>query len=377
MDVARQIARAKTHLMLHQPFFGSLAMSLKFIEDSEISTMCTDGKSVRYSPAFVEKYATADSVALIEGVIAHEVMHVALKHMLRRGDFDHKLWNMATDYAINQIVVDSGLTIPECGLLDEQYRGMSAEAIYNRLLQDPPPEEEGEGWNFGGVEPATGEDGSELSEAEADLMEADINGMVLQAHASAKMQGKLPAGIDGMIEEMTKPQVDWRDKLRLFIGGDQPDDYTWRNPNRKWYSGYGIYMPSVEHFGAGHVVIGVDTSGSVSDAELSQFLGEINAVSEDMQPKSITVVGCDSKVQSVDEYDQGESVQSLNSTGRGGTRVSPVFDLIEQRNLECDSLIYFTDLHVWDFPDAPEYPVLWVSTDRPEAPFGEVVTAKL
>ena len=372
MEATKTIARAKTHLMLRQPFFGSLAMSLPFIEDSEIPTMCTDGKSVRFNPEFVGQYTIEE----IEGVIAHEVMHVALQHPLRIGERDHEVWNMATDYAINQIVIDSGLQLPEKRLLDEQFRGMSAEAIYPRLLQDTPEPEDG--WSFGEIVTPTNDDGTGMSEADIEALSADIGVKVLQAHATAKMQGKLPAGVDGLIEEISKPKVDWRDKLRTFIGGDQPDDYTWRRPNRKFYGTYGIYMPSVDHYGAGHVVIGVDTSGSVSDAELSQFLGEINAVAEDMQPKSVTVIGCDSSIQSVTEYGQGESIETLNSTGRGGTAVSPVFDLVEERGLECDSFIYFTDLHVWDFPDtAPEYPVLWVSTDADEAPFGDVVRAQV
>ena len=372
MEATKTIARAKTHLMLRHPFFGSLAMSLPFIEDSEIPTMCTDGKSVRFNPEFVLKY----TIEQIEGVIAHEVMHVALQHPLRIGDRDHKVWNMATDYAINQIVTDSGLELPSEGLLDPQFRGMAAEAIYPRLLQDQPEPEDG--WDFGEITQPQNDDGTPMSESEIEQLAGDINVKVLQAHASAKMQGKLPAGIDGLIGEISKPKVDWRDKLRTFIGGDQPDDYTWRRPNRKFYGTYGIYMPSVDHYGAGHVVIGVDTSGSVSDAELAQFLGEINAIAEDMQPKTVTVIGCDSKIQSVTEYDQGESIETLNSTGRGGTAVSPVFDLVAERELQCDSFIYFTDLHVWDFPDtAPDYPVLWVSTDADEAPFGEVVSARL
>lgn len=372
MEASKIIAKARTHLMLRQPFFGSIALSLTMEETDEIPSMATDGKSIKYNPKFVQMHKIEE----IEGVIAHEAMHVALKHMLRRGDFDRQLWNMATDYAINLIVVDSGLKIPECGLLEREYQGMSAEAIYNRLLQDP-PEPESQDWNFGGVEEAKGEDGQGLSESEASALEGEVDVMVLRAHSTAKAMGKVPAGIDGLITEISAPKVDWRDKLRTFIGGDQPDDYSWRRPNRKFYGTYGVYMPSVDHYGAGHVVVGVDTSGSVSDAELAQFLGELSAIAEDMCPASVTVIGCDSKVQSVTQYEQGEPIDKLNSTGRGGTRVSPVFDHIKEQGLPVDSFIYFTDLYVWDFPLEPDFPVLWVSTGSPDAPWGEVVNAKL
>ena len=94
-DAIKVLSRAKTQLMLHHPFFGSLAMSLPFIEDTGIDTMCTDGKQIRYSPDFV----LAHTPEQITGVVAHEVMHVTNKHPLREGKRDHRLWNIATDYA--------------------------------------------------------------------------------------------------------------------------------------------------------------------------------------------------------------------------------------------------------------------------------------
>lgn len=372
-DPIKVLSRAKTQLMLHHPFFGSLAMSLPFVEDTSIDTMCTDGKQIRYSPDFV----LAHTPEQITGVVAHEVMHVTNRHPLREGNRDHRLWNIATDYAINPIIVEAGLKLPDGGLLDPQFKGMSAEKIYTLLQSGEGEIPEGDGWSFGEIESPSNDDGSAMSDSEMDQLETEINVKVLSAHANAKMRGKVPAGIEGLIEEMSTPQVDWRDKLRVFVGGDQPDDFTWAKPNKKFMP-HDIYLPTVEHFGAGDIVIGCDTSASVSDDDLKVFLGEINGMAQDMQPRSITVIGCDAKVQSVDYYGQGEDVQSINSKGRGGTEVTPVFDYIEQHGLPCDSFIYFSDMYVYDFPKtAPDYPVLWVSTGATDAPWGEVVKASL
>jgi predicted metal-dependent peptidase len=372
-DPIKVLSRAKTQLMLHHPFFGSLAMSLPFVEDTSIDTMCTDGKQIRYSPDFV----LAHTPEQITGVVAHEVMHVTNRHPLREGNRDHRLWNIATDYAINPIIVEAGLELPDGGLLDPQFKGMSAEKIYTLLQSGEGEIPEGDGWSFGEIEAPSNDDGSAMSDSEMDQLETEINVKVLSAHANAKMRGKVPAGIEGLIDEMSTPQVDWRDKLRVFVGGDQPDDFTWAKPNKKFMP-HDIYLPTVEHFGAGDIVIGCDTSASVSDDDLKLFLGEINGMAQDMQPRSITVIGCDAKVQSVDYYGQGEDVQSINSKGRGGTEVTPVFDYIEQHGLPCDSFIYFSDMYVYDFPaNAPDYPVLWVSTGATDAPWGEVVKASL
>ena len=372
-DATNMLSRPKTQLMLHHPFFGSLAMSTPFIEDTGIDTMCTNGKWIKFNPDYVRSISGDETT----GVVAHEVMHITNKHPLRMGNRDHRLWNIATDYAINIIIVDAGLQLPKGALVDEQCRGMSAEKIYNLMQSGELPIPMDDGWSFGEIEAPTNDDGSAMTDSEMDQLETEINVKVLSAHANAKMRGKVPAGIEGLIDEMSTPQVDWRDKLRVFVGGDQPDDFTWAKPNKKFMP-HGIYLPTVEHFGAGDIVIGCDTSAPVSDEELAVFLGEINGLAQDMQPRSITVIGCDAKVQSVDYYGQGEDVQSINSKGRGGTEVTPVFDYIEEHGLPCDSFIYFSDMCVYDFPaNAPDYPVLWVSTGATDAPWGELVKANL
>ena len=143
------------------------------------------------------------------------------------------------------------------------------------------------------------------------------------------------------------------------------------------YGAYNIYMPSMDRKGIGHIVIAIDSSCSVSSADLSKFLSEMNAISEQMGAESITVICCDTKIQSVKTFEAGEIIEEINAKGRGGTRVAPVFKHIEENDLPCDALVYFTDLYVSDFPDAPDYPVLWVTTGDTQAPFGEVVRALL
>lgn len=371
MEASKIMAKARTHLMLSQPFFGSLALRLNLIQDESIRTMCTDGKCIRYNPDFVQLHQIEE----IEGVIAHEVMHVAMCHHLRKGERNHEVWNMATDYAINLIVVDSGLSIPDCGLLEREYQGMAAETIYTKLMENAEDQPQGNDWDFGSVEQATGEDGSALTESEVKAAEEEVQVAVLQAHQAAKAAGREPAGIEGLIKEMSKPKVDWRDKLRSFIAGDHPDDYSWRRPNRKFYGTYGIYMPSVDHTGVGHLGVISDVSGSTSSV-LKQFLAELNRLSEDMRPESITVIGCDTKVQSVNVYNCGEIIEEMDSTGGGGTRMTPAFDWINENAPHVDTVVCLTDLYLWDFPEPPDYPVLWVSTGADEAPFGEVVMVR-
>lgn len=367
MEPQLKISRAITRLVLSHPFFGSVALSLKVVP-ADIPTMATDGKSIMWGEAFVVK---TDEPELL-GVMAHEVLHVTFKHMLRRGDRDPELWNIACDLAINPILLRAGFKLPHGALHDPQYDGLSAEAIYDRLPQSA-KEQMSSGAGMGEVRDAKNDSGQDLSDAEAKQMEADINGKVMMAANAARTVGKLPADIEELVSRMKRSQIDYRDTMRRFFSGDQPDDYSLRRPQRKLFHAAGIIAPSINKIGVGNIVIGVDSSGSVDSSELAQFLGEMNAISEDMQPTSITVIVCDTKVNAVRRYEQGELIEDIKVGGRGGTLVKPVFDYIEDNQIDVDQMVYLTDLEVYDFPEEPHYPVLWVSCweNAKPAPWGE------
>ena len=253
-DANLKVAQAKTQLMLHHPFFGSCAAGLNFVETDKVPTMATDGRSILWNRAFVDSL-DKDHVM---GVIAHEVLHVVFKHMLRMEKRKHKKWNTCTDIAINDILIDSGFSIPKQGLFSttkdawNKFKGWMAEKIYAEMPDDDVPED-GPAW--GEVIPMQGEDGSEMSEAETQQVEAEMDIKVIMAADAAKSRGNLPAAIDQLVQVMRRSQVDWRDVLHRFIGGDQPDDYTWRRPQKNAWFNQGIYLPSVDRMGAGDIII--------------------------------------------------------------------------------------------------------------------------
>lgn len=356
MDAQLKIARGKTRLLLQQPFWGSLAMATEFIEDNTIKTMCTNGRWVKWNRAFVDMTTEEETL----GVVVHELAHKALKHMLRRMLRDPKKWNVACDYVVNDIVLREGFKLPKGGLIDPQYSGMTSEKVYD-LIPDPPEMPE-----WGLIEDPDGADPE---------IEVEIDQQIVAAVNAAKSVGKLPAFAEGIIADMKEAQVDYRDKMRRFLEGDHPDDYTFRKPERKAFHHLGLIAPSVDHKGAGHWVIGVDTSGSVSDNELQHFLGEVNAISQEVRPTSLTVIYCSTRINHIDTFDQGEEVTRFQYTDRGGTKVMPVFDYVRDENIPCDQMVYLTDLEVWDFPERVDYPLLWVSTGAAggKAPVGETV----
>src|SRR5580698_433389 len=231
---AVRIQKARTALLLDHPFFGSLLFRLGGGASNSIQTMATDGVSLFYNPAFVETLKAAE----LAGVLAHEVMHPALQHHTRRGDRDRKRWNMACDYAVNPLLLDAGLTLPKDVLVDQRFRGMSAERIYNLIegqqdqdgsngeqeSQDGSSSDEEGGkqpnnssadgepaapatpGGFGQVLDAPepeGDDGHTITEQAREWKIA-----VEQAENIAKLAGKLPAGVARSLDQSEAAGVD-------------------------------------------------------------------------------------------------------------------------------------------------------------------------
>ena len=372
MDAQKKIAIARTRLMLQEPFFGSLAMSCNMKPDDNHSTMYTDGKDIGYSPAFVD----AHSVEEIMGVIAHEIAHIFLGHHIRMGKRDHERWNIACDYAINGWLLDTGrIVLPKGALVDAQYTGIAAEKIYD-LLPENAADNNGGGW--GEVKQQQNDDGSALSEGQVKQEQANIMQRAMMAANAAKAVGKLPSAVEEIIAKMRRVTVDWGDVVRRFAGGDQPDDYTFSRPQKKYWTQQRIWYPSVKKLGVGHWVIAPDTSGSMSGQELQMALGVINQAIEDYQPESVTVVTWSGGCTRHTVLAKGETMPQLDCDDRGGTNVEPMFRYVRDNQLDCDKMFIVSDMGIWDYPDTvPDYPVLWLST-APDSrcavtpPFGDI-----
>jgi predicted metal-dependent peptidase len=396
-NTALRIQKARTALLLDHPFFGSLLFRLKGQERPSIQTMATDGVSLFYNPEFVATLSQGE----LAGVLAHEVMHPALEHHTRRGDRSLKPWNMACDYAINPLLIDAGLTLPKDVLLDNRFRGMSAEHIYNLLdheeqassgkSKSPDKSNDLSGSAIGGhssqgesehspdapitpggigqvldaplAEEADGKDSSEQAR--------DWQIAVEQAESLAKLAGKVPAGLERSIKEAAQAAVDWRELLRRLWSDTAPADYSWMRPNRR-HVWAGLYLPGTVREGVGEIAIAVDCSGSVSARQLGIFEAEIRSILDGQRPQRTHVLYFDALVQKVDTYKAGQPIQ-LQPKGGGGTDFRPCFQWLDENGIVPQTLVFLTDLD-GTFPSAaPAYPVLWASTESRPVPFGQVI----
>lgn len=382
MNHKEKIAKAKLWLMINHPFFGALLAGMKIEprEDLPIKTAGTDGERIYYDPGFIDK----QTVEQTSFVLMHEVMHAAMLHALRCRDRDRMLWNVATDYAINLLIVDdfkfgsSPQSLPNCGpdggiLLDREYAGMTAEEIYDQLKQSCrvrsiPLDEL--------LEPGSG-GGEGISPERAKELEQHWRDRLQQAATVAKMAGKLPQNAARLVDRLTEPKVNWKSLLHEFVeralGGR--DDYWWRLPNRR-FVGLGCYLPSMYEMRTPPLVVAIDTSGSISEQELRAFISELNGIREQTRPTATHVLYIDALIARVEQYEPDEDIDP-RPAGGGGTDFRPAFKWIREQGIRPCALIYFTDGHGPAPAAPPEYPVLWLMKDRKHtakpANWGQVV----
>jgi len=366
-DVTKRISKAKTALILEHPFIGSVALNMPMSIDNSVPTAATNGKRVLFN----EEFCNGLSDEELKFLVAHECMHPMLEHNFRRGERDAYKWNQAADYVINKLLTDEGIgKMPEQGLLDDTIYtngGGTSDGIFN-LLPDTP--EDGQG-NGGQGQPLDSCEDGQGSPAEVSQQQAEWKVKVAQAAQSAKMMGKMSAGLERLVDTILKPKVDWRDVLQRFVVKCRSDQRSWARPNRRFLS-QGLYLPSVSGESLGEIAFAVDCSGSIGQDEINQFASEITTVWQDQRPTKVHVIYFDSEVSHYDEFEQ-EDEPVVKPHGGGGTAFSPVFRYMADKGIEPVACIFLTDLCCDDFGDAPDYPVLWVSTHDDKAPFGEVV----
>ncbi len=283
---------------------------------------------------------------------------------------------------INAILKQCGLPLDHGWLYNEEFEGLSTEAVYEKIKDDKKHKQMAQGGmgkagvvgGDGGCchkPPGSGPNG-QTQPGDTETLEAKVKAAIAGAAQVARMQGHLPGFLAAEIDDLLNPPERWQDILREFITNQARDDYSWSRAARN-YLHRGIVLPSLYNHRMGEIVVALDSSGSCI-AKFGIFLANLNSIIEDCRPSLVTVMHCDARVQKVEEYTEDDLPIPNKLHGGGGTSFTPVFDAIEERDIEPECLIYFTDTY-GDFPDRePDYPVLWAVVDGADrVPFGEVI----
>ena len=404
---ADKLAAARTKLILDKPFLGALVLRLPLVAAGAwCKTTGTDARKLYYNPQWIDTLTTAE----VQFALAHEALHCALGHFARRGHRVQSRWDLACDFAINPLLMDEGLKPPLGSQVLDLYRGMAAEEIYPCIEDNPENEtlddhvwdgdDGGQGGGGGEQDDVQGKGGSDPQEIDPDAggatpqkvgacgtagegpegpppplsgREKEQLQQQWQRHLAAAAQrareaGKLTGNMARLTETALAPQVSWRAALAQYLSQASRDDYTWLRPSRREGD---VIWPSLRSH-SGEIYVALDTSGSIADADLAQFVGELNAIKGAL-PVRITLFACDSDLHAdtpwvCEPWEEFRLPRKFE--GGGGTAFAPVFEWVDRAGAHPDALVYFTDAE-GEFPKvAPNYPVLWLIKGKAPVPWG-------
>lgn len=378
MNEERRLQKAKITLMRNEKFalFSGILMVGRTSVDDNIPTACTNGRDEKYGREFIKKLKDPE----LAFVVMHEGMHKAYRHLTtwkKLHDENSRLANAACDYVINLQLKDIDpeeriIAMPKyregehkgkvMGLIDEKYRGMNAKQVFDLLKQ-----EHGDGGGGDGFDEHDWDGAKELSEDEKKKLERDIDQAMRQGvMAHQKLVGKGTGGLSRELQDLLEPKIDWREVLREFVKSTcrARDTSSWRRPNRRYLS-TDTYMPSMIGQRVGHLVIAIDTSGSIGNAELAEFLSEVKGIAEEVNPEKVDLLYWGTSVEQHEEYSESEVPNIVSSTkpvGGGGTAPSCISAYLAKNKIEPECIIVLTDGHVPDWGSDWTAPLLWVIT---------------
>jgi predicted metal-dependent peptidase len=369
MKISEKISQAKAKLLVDYPYFGTLASKLELVVNDDIATFKSNGAKLEYR----EEYLRELSLPEVEFILSNGAMHAVLAHDMRKNNRSGWLWQMATDIAINDMLLQNGLDMPYGAEYRERFRGMYAEEIYAELKDDILREDEAleyEADDSDDIEQKNHRDTKEQLQEELLAEQLRAEEAIALLESQLHQNAEIPTAIERFFEIKGFAKIDWREQLREAIDEFMRDDYVLMPPSKKLLY-KGIYLPSnsSKHL---RLVIAVDVSGSVEKELLDTFLSEVSFVMEQTQNYTIELLACDDTIQSHTSFYTGEPLEVLLKGG-GGTDFRPVFRYIEEHFDNVRLVLYFTDLEGIFPKEAPLYSVKWVSPKEGDVPFGSVI----
>ena len=360
------VAKTTKELILTEPFYGLFLIGINKKFTDQIPTAGVSkhgiGMQLTINPEFYINLSNFHRI----GLIKHELLHIAFGHLLMRDIYsNHKLFNIAADLEINQYIDINKL--PEGGLLLSSFPELNLPSkagtkVYYNLLEQA--QEDGTSPSLDNLMDkmdgeseychGTWNEFDDLSEPDKKLMEKQVEHQLKQsAETTIKKQGDIPGEFKDIIERLfhiEPAKFDWKSYLKRFVGNSSVV-YTkkLRRKYNKRYSG----SPGLKIKFKNHILVGVDTSGSVNNDELQEFFSELAHMSK--TGHKISVAQCDTRLRTVEEFNPKKDWEIH---GRGGTSFQPVIDHYNEKG-SYTALIYLTDGEAYN-PDNCPNNTLWV-----------------
>jgi predicted metal-dependent peptidase len=363
--IADLLSRVSKKLLFSEPFYGLFLVGLNktFSKDIPTAGVSKQGLNAQLTvnPEFFNNLPDKHRI----GLLKHELLHISFGHLLSRDRYqDKELFNIAADLEINQYInieylPEGGITMdsfPELTLKSRAGTNYYYEELGKVKGTGKCPSLDSLLDNMSGspYEHTTWDDFEDLPDAEKKLIQKQIEHQVREtADAVEKKSGNVPGELSDLIRRLRHVEpakFDWRGYLRRFAGNSSVV-YT-KKLRRKYNKRYAA-NPGLKIKFKNHICVGIDTSGSVNNEELKEFVNELHHMHK--TGHKITVVQCDTRINSIEDFSPSKDFEVK---GRGGTSFQPVVDHYNKYG-RYTALIYLTDGEACSPDDCPKN-TLWV-----------------
>ena len=393
-DVHEELSRCIIQMLFKEPFFNHLLSGIVRVVTEKVPTAAVSFSGSKIQLLVNESFFIKElrSQTNRVAVIKHESLHLLFKHLFRMDleKYDRFLFNIAADLVVNQFIgswklPDSAVTLstfPDLGLEQNQTVEWYYEKLIKLISASSTRTSSARAGSDSNLSPKSADALSKILDRAADQIhgdhshwgvskdakgqvdayaaETELDRMIIQARdrTPSKYHGTIPGEINALIDsliESRKPKVDWRRALRIFATNSRRTYLfsTMHRISKRYGTRPGIKVKQFQK-----IAVAVDTSGSISDADLSVFFTEIDAMYK--QGAEIEVIECDAVVQRTYNYN-GQLPTEVS--GRGGTVFDPVFTFLRSNRLtRYDGCIYLTDGWASEPTIRPPCPLLWVIT---------------
>lgn len=435
----RRLLLSRMRILSKHGFYGILLMHMEFALDESCDTAATNGIKIIFGPAFLESLDDRE----LDFIMMHEILHVVLQHCTRREKRDSEIFNIACDIVVNSTILRSNdmdlssITLRSHGesmhLTPEGKEGFSysAEEVYNMLSVY------GSGSGDGGISSTPNLTGRKPSGAEHKEQKSQSNNNRGKSNGSKQADGDgrddnstkdrqdnssgwddhsrwgtagdenelnelwkkrlldackaieirdpsnecgtLPLAAERLLKELRSPKLDWRTILNDFIQ-EEIVDYSFMPPDRR-FNESPFFLPDFNDtdITAKDILFMIDTSGSMSDKEITDAYSEVRGAIDQFNGKLMGWLGFfDAEIVEPQPFENIDELKIIKPKGGGGTSFHPIFKYVREhmQNHLPASIIILTDGYVTDFPEEEAsmgIPVLWlINNEDVTPPWGKV-----
>lgn len=400
-EYIRRLLLSRMRILCNHGFYGLLLMHMIYSVDEEVETAATDGMRITFGTDFLENLNDDE----LDFVMMHEILHVVLQHCLREGNYQHEYFNIACDIVVNSnILLENNMNLKSITLKKygtsmhiapdgEEGHKYTAEQVYEMLNKNKMPtgsspngkNNSKSSTNSKNSSQNQWDDHSRWGLGQNDEILRDVwNKHVKDAAEAMRIRdpseerGLIPAFAKRFLEELRKPQIDWKTILNDFIQ-EEISDYSFSPPDRR-FDDCPFFLPDFNEKSdiVEDILFMIDTSASMSDDMITAAYSEIKGAIDQFDGKLKGWLGFfDAEVTEPKPFENEDEFKIIYPYGGGGTDFQVIFNYVNKHMQDKlpASIIILTDGYA-PFPkekSAQNIPVLWlINNEEVKPPWGKI-----